>query len=59
MSDTIPTPRFAHQRLDAYRVAVELFREVEQVAAEADDIGDRDCAPGIVAWVVGCLDRCD
>ena len=33
MSDTIPTPRFAHQRLDAYRVAVELFREVEQVAA--------------------------
>lgn len=33
MSQTDPTPRFAHQRLDAYRVAVELFREVEQVTA--------------------------
>ena len=32
MSQTDPTSRFAHQRLDAYRVAVEMFREVEQVA---------------------------
>ena len=33
MSDSLPTTRFAHQHLDAYRVAVELFREVEQLAA--------------------------
>lgn len=31
MSDTIT--RFAHQRLDAYRVALELFKGVEHVAA--------------------------
>jgi four helix bundle protein len=33
MSDLTPTTRFAHQRLDAYHVAMELFREVEQLAA--------------------------
>ena len=33
MSDSLPITRFAHQRLDAYRVAVELFREVELLAA--------------------------
>ena len=33
MSDSLPFTRFAHQRLDAYRVAVELFREVERLAA--------------------------
>ena len=33
MSQTDPAPRFAHQRLDAYRVAVQLFTEVEQVTA--------------------------
>jgi four helix bundle protein len=33
MSHHKPTTRFAHQRLDAYRVAVELFRGVEQLAA--------------------------
>ena len=31
MSDTIT--RFAHQRLDAYRVALELFEGVEHLAA--------------------------
>ena len=33
MSDSQATTRFAHQRLDAYRVAVEFFREVELLAA--------------------------
>jgi four helix bundle protein len=33
MSQTNSIPGFAHQRLDAYRVAVELFLEVEQVTA--------------------------
>jgi four helix bundle protein len=33
MSQSHPAPRFAHQRLDAYRVAVQLFREVEEVTA--------------------------
>ena len=33
MSDSPPTTRFAHQRLDAYRVAVELYREVEQLSS--------------------------
>jgi len=32
MSESLPPTRFAHQRLDAYRVAVELFREVEQLS---------------------------
>jgi four helix bundle protein len=32
MSDT-PTTRFAHQRLDAYHVAMDLFRGVEEIAA--------------------------
>ena len=33
MSQSNPAPRFAHQRLDAYRAAVQLFQEVEQVTA--------------------------
>ena len=33
MSDTIHT-RFVHRRLDAYRVALELFQGVERLAAE-------------------------
>ena len=33
MPHSDPTPRFAHQRLDAYRVAVALFREVEEVTS--------------------------
>jgi four helix bundle protein len=33
MSHFYPTARFAHQRLDAYRVAVELFREVEDLTS--------------------------
>ena len=33
MSDTTTLTRLAHQRLDAYHVALELFRGVERVAA--------------------------
>ena len=32
MSHSSPPTRFAHQRLEAYRLAVELFRGVEQLA---------------------------
>ena len=33
MSQSDPTLCFAHQRLDAYRVAVQLFRQIEEVTA--------------------------
>ena len=34
MSDSSPLTRFAHQRLDVYRVALDLFREMEHLAAD-------------------------
>lgn len=34
MTDNLLPTRFAHQRLDAYRVAFELFRGVEEVAGD-------------------------